>query len=172
MATCRPSPPHKVCQLTFPIPKVNTAGLPASQVLIGMGGHACQIHSTAPGTESCEPLFLEPMTPVPAGGTCWMCHQQSLESSGCSVVPGMSHLAKHLKASTWHQKASERQQLPRNWLLGPAQTPFSRWCSCPHPAQDQDSPLCRMRTLCGIWFWEHCLVYSLARDLQGRFAGA
>lgn len=29
-----------------------------------------------------------------------------------------------------------------------------------------------MRTLCGIWFWEHCLVYSLARDLQGRFEEA
>lgn len=27
-----------------------------------------------------------------------------------------------------------------------------------------------MGTLCGIWLWEHCLVYSLAQDLQGRFA--
>lgn len=29
-----------------------------------------------------------------------------------------------------------------------------------------------MKTLCGIWSWEHCLLYSLARDLQGRFTEA
>lgn len=97
-----------------------------------------------------------------------MCHQQSLAPRRCPTVPGTSHLAQHLKASTCGQKASERQQLPRNWLLGPAQAPLARWCLCPHPARDQDSPLRRMGTLCDIWFWKHCLAYSFGTGPAGQ----
>lgn len=52
-----------------------------------------------------------------------MCHQQSLGPCGCPTVPGMSHLAKYLKAPTC-QKASARQQLPRKQQLGPAKLHF------------------------------------------------
>lgn len=106
-------------------------------------------------------------TPVPAGGTHWMCHRQNLGASRVLPVLGMPRHCFDL-----FPQASERLQLPRNWLLGCAQTPLSRWCSCPHPVQDQHAPLCRIGTLCGISFWEHYWFYSLAWDLQGRFVKA
>lgn len=99
---------------------------------------------------------------MPAGGTHWMCHQQSLAPCRCPTVPGMSHLAQHLKASTCGQKASERQQLPRNWLLGPAQAPtcplvpLPTPCSGPglSPAQNGDFVWhLVLETLLGLFLW-------------------
>ena len=146
------------------------------EAVAGPGGCAGRGSSTAAGPPKLSAQGVAvpgAPTSVPAGDTHWMCLQQTSGLLGapqcleCHTLPD-----RHIRDSTCRQKASERHQLPRKQLLGPAQTPLSRWWSCPRPAQDQDSPLRKMGTLCGIWFWEHCLVYSLARDLQGRFAEA
>ena len=97
-----------------------------------------------------------------------------------------------LRASRWHTVSVSRAELWASWVphrawkvtpvlrrpvrgaasLAAAHAPLPRQCGCQRPVQDQGSPLGRMGTLCGIWFWEHCSVYSLAQDLPSRFAKA
>lgn len=48
-----------------------------------------------------------------------MCHQQSLGPCGCPTVPGMSHLAKYLKAPTCHRRPVRGSSFPGSscWVL-------------------------------------------------------